>query len=394
MKNNIKKLPNSRVEISISASAEDIAPFFVRAYEVVGAELEIPGFRKGKAPKEMVILRVGKERVTSTALESAIPQTYYQAVMEQKLKPIHEPAVSVNKFSEDDGLEYVASVDVYPEVTLANYHRLKINRAKFDAPKIDPKEVESTIERLCKSAAIPTEIKLAAEFGHLVEVSYTGKVGGVIQPDLSNENHPFVLGEGAVIPEFEKEISGMLSGESKNFSIKVPKRGGGEEKQVDFELKVLKVSKLEIPAFDDQLAKQFKKETALELKKAIEDDLEHHKQEEATAALREAVISEVIKDAKIDLPESLIDHEIGHRLEHLANQLKHMNKTVETWLADQKKSMADLRNEMKPTAEKSAKVGLVLRAIAEAEGFAKAGEEIKPEVFEKTVDYLIEKSTK
>lgn len=388
-----KKLPKSRMELTIEVPAERMAEFFGSAYQEMGAQVEIAGFRKGKAPKSIVLERIGQERITAHAVDLALPKTYHEAVVQEEIVPIAEPTVHVKSVGEDEGLTYTVEVDVLPEVETGNYRKVKIDKKKHAPKAVDAKEVDEQIARIRKAAALPKEVLRAAKDGDLVEMSYTGRVSGVVQEGLQSKNHPLILGEKTILPEFEAQLAGMSAGEEKVFTADVPKND--EEKQsVEFTVKLEKVSELELPELDDELAKKFGKQTAAEVKEAIEKQLHDEAEREARMALETVVLEEVVKHAKLEIPEALVDREVSHRIENMREQLKYAGQSLEQFLSRQKKSLSDFRADIRPAAESAVKTGLVLRAIAENENFVDSDGQTTDEMLKKTIDFLVDEATK
>ncbi|MEK7460675.1 MAG: trigger factor [Patescibacteria group bacterium] len=390
MQVSIKRLPKSRVRLSIQVPAERMEQFFGDAYYQVSAQVEIEGFRKGKAPKSLIRERVGMERITSIALEAALPRTYHEAVMAENLIPVAEPTVQVEKISESEPFIYQAEVDVLPVVDPGRYERVRVNAKKFAAKSVDQKEVDQSLARLQRSAAEPKTILRAASLGDLVEISYTGKVGGVTQDGLVSKHHPVILGEKMILPDFEQQLLGLVVGEKKIFTIDVPRGEGQTPQAVEFTITVDRVAELVIPPLDNDLAKKVGKATMAEVISEIENRLRQDLEDQAQANLDRAVVDAVLKGARLEMPEALIEREITHRLETLEQQLRQGDQTLETFLRRQKKTAEEFRKEIRPSAEAAVKTSLVLREISQREEITADGKENgAEEIFKKTVDWLV-----
>lgn len=389
----LKRLPKSRVALTISVDPERMSDFFTAAFEEIGQQVEIEGFRKGKAPKLLILERVGHDRVRSLALEKALPRTYHEAILDQKLVPVGEPAVHVEKVSEENGLAYRAEVDVLPMVEPGRYQKIRLNPKKFAPKPVNPQEIEEAINRLVRAAAEPKDVDRPAADGDLVEATYAGKVRGVVQEGLTSRNHPIVLGQKSVLPDFEAQLVGMNHGETKTFSLEVPSRSG-EKQTVEFEVKAERVAELVAPPFDDVLAKKFGKPSAADIRAELTGQFAKDRERDARFALEQAVVDAVTKQARLELPETLIEREITHRLEQLAEQLKRGGQTLETFVAGQKKSLEGFRKELRPSAEAAVKTSLVLREIAEREDIKAEKNETGEAVFKKVLDWLVEQATK
>jgi trigger factor len=395
MKVTVKHLPKSRVALTIEIPAERMSEFFEAAFRAASQEVEIQGFRKGKAPKSLLRERVGIDRITSMTLEKAIPRTYHEAVLAEKLIPVAEPTVHVDRLAEDEPLVYQAEVDILPTVEPGRYERVRVNKKKFRPKTVDPKEITATLERLQRSAAEPKTVDREAKLGDLVEVTYAGTVKGVSQDGLSSKNHPIVLGEAMVLPEFEHELVGLKAGSEKRFAVNIPRGEDKATEPVEFTLKMERVAELILPPLDDALAKKVGKQTLAEVQSELEAQFLKDREDQARSELERAVIDAVMKQVRLELPEALIEREITHRLELLEEQLRQGGQTLEVYLRRQKKSLDEFRKEIRPSAEAAVKTSLVLREISQREEIKAGGEKDTAEaVFKKTVDWLVENATK
>lgn len=393
MNTELKKLPKSRVELTIEVPTEMMAGFFDSAYHELGHQVDIAGFRKGKAPKPMILDRVGRERIIAAAIDHALPQTYRDALLKHELVPVGEPNIHIKDAELDGALNYKVEVDVLPDVETGDYRRVKVNAKKYAAKQVDAKDVDEALGRIRRAAATPKPVDRPAQKGDWVEMSYTGKVNGVVQSNLQSKHHPLVLGDGSILPEFDKELEGMKKDESKTFTMNLPLPDGNSQ-PVSFDVTVVQVAELELPELNDELAKRFGKGSLDNMRAAIEEESQADLDREARLALETAVVEEVVKKAKVEVPEGLVEREIEHRLEEMGEQLARGGQSLESFVASQKKDMDTFRKDMRPAAEQAVKTGLVLRAIADNEEFVKPAENATPEVLKKVVDFLVENATK
>lgn len=393
METSLKKLPKSRVELTIEVPAETMAGFFDSAYHELSHQVDIAGFRAGKAPKLMILDRVGRERIIATAIDQALPTTYRDALLKHELVPVGEPQIHIKEAELDGQLRYLVEVDVLPDVETGDYRRIKVNPKKYAAKTVPVKDVDEALVRLQRAAAKPQPVTRSAQTGDWVEIQYSGKANGVVQSNLQSKHHPFILGDGSIVPDFEKQVVGMTKGESKTFTLNLPAPDGNSQ-PIDFEVTLLEVAELELPPLDDELAKRFGKASLAQLRQTIEADSQTNLDREAQLALEAAVIDEVVKKAKVDVPAGLVEREIEHRLEDLGEQLARSGQTLEGFVASQKKDMETFRKEMRPAAEQAVKTSLVLRAIADTEGFVKPAESATADILKKVVQFLVENAIK
>lgn len=390
MKIQRKNLPKSRVRLEITVPAETMTDFVAGAMKALAADLEIQGFRKGKAPAHLVRERLGDSRILSEALDRAVPALYHEAVTTEEIIPVDEPQIEVKKAGTDDELEFVAEVDVLPVIGLPHYEKLSVDAKKYQPEKVTDTQVTESLTNLQRRFAEPKTVDRAAKSGDWIEVSYTGSIGGVVQESLQSKHHPIVLGEGTFLPAFEEQLVGMKPNEAKKFTIQVT-GSNNDEQSADFDVTLDKVAELELPALDDKLATQLGKKTFDELKQAVTDDLVMHAEAAAKAKLEQAVLDRLIDATQVELPESLIEREVQRRLDVLGEQLQMAGRTLESWLVTQKKDLETFRADIRPAAETAVKTSLTLRAVAEQEGHLKAGEPATEEGLKKTVEFLVKK---
>lgn len=363
IKTKLEKLEHSRVKLEIEAPAKTMADFFEQAWQKIGPQIEIPGFRAGKAPKRLLFEKIGPNRFSQEVLDFALPQTYHQAITEHKLVPVQPPAISIINFQIDlNGeaveLKYTAEVDVLPEVKIKDYKKLKIKKIEFDWKPATKEEVATVVSRLQKENAIFEEKSGFAEKGDRVEINFEGKINGVAQENLTSKNHPVILGEGTLIPEFEKEIVGIKKGESKKFNIKM------KDKKVDFEVEVTNIQKVILPPADDALAKKFNQKSFAELEKEIEKSINEGKERQTNLRQENAVMEKMLTVSAVELPESLVEQEINRLIESQRQNLAAQGLTLEQYLEKIKVSLEKMRVDLKPQAEKNIKYGLILGEIA------------------------------
>lgn len=393
MQINLEKLPKSRVKISLEVSHEEMKPFFAKALEKLSHEVKIKGFREGKAPKIMVLESVGINKYHSTVLDSAIPQFYFEAVQKEKLIPISQPAVSVNKISEEDGLNFTAEVDIKPEIILGDYKSVRVkSKSKSKSSEVGEDEIEKVVKRLLYQSAKFTEVSRPAAINDHIEIDFEGLEKNIKQENLSNKNYPLILGEGVLIPGFEKELEGLKKGDQKEFKLKVNSPTG--EKEIDFQVIMNLVREVELPELNNEFSKKFGHDNPENLKKAIRESIKKEKIDHQRLLLEQEILEKVSEKAKLEIPESLIEQEVSRKLSEMQQQmgviwpqyLQKINKTVE-----------DLRKELRLGAEKQVKFGLVLGEIAKDMGFLKNSPKTQAEqqeVIRKTMDKLIEITTK
>ena len=384
-----KKHPHARHEVQIEVAAPKMATYFEHAYHRLAGSVEIKGFRKGQAPKLMVLQRIGNDRYVQTALDIALPDSYAEAMQQLELHPVSPPEVTIESYGEGAPLKFKVAVDVVPDVDLGKYADVKVKKpeAKTDVSKT---EVDEVLERLRKQQSKVKPVEREAKMGDQIEIDYVGTIKGVKRDDLSSQHFPFIIGADVLPKKLEAACIGKKTGESFTLDDKV------EKDDVYFEVTVHAVNEVELPEVNEAFAKQFGRDSAEELTKAIHDQLQHEKEHKVRHDLERLVITAVVKQSKVEVPRSLVDEELQRRVGQIQEQLGVM---YPKFLEQQKKTEEDIRKDLQPEAEESVKTGLVLGEIAKKEGFGadrQKGENdmtFQQRVVRRTINFLIASAT-
>ncbi|MCC2631491.1 MAG: tig [Patescibacteria group bacterium] len=394
-----KKLPNSRLKLTITATAAQFKHAFDHELEHISKDVSMPGFRPGKAPAQKVLEKVGRQRVEAGAIDHAISDAYFEVLREEKITPVQNPSVDVEKYEapnentkDDDAIiTFTAEVDVLPEVKIDGYEKIKLK--KNDVPVIEEEEVQKVVDYLLKQRAtlkeVPAETELKNEMW--ADLAYEGSVDGVSREDMKNERHPLVIGEGSLIPGFEEQILGMKTGEERTIEVTFPKDYHASElagKKAKFEVKVNEMKEVSLPATDEKFAEEYGHPTFEKLKEAIRENLHQEKEQESKQKIEQDVVEELMKIAKFETPQSLVEQELNRMFKESQDRLVGMNFNWETYLAQVKKTAEEVKEEMRPQAEKNVRIGIALGKVIESEGIKDDGEAGK-----KALELLIQRAT-
>jgi trigger factor len=376
-----KALPKSRVMLTIAASAEAFRHAFDKELESVSVEVKIEGFRPGKAPKAKVIEKVGRPRLEAGALDQVISQAYFEGIKEASVVPVESPAVSVKEYkapseetaNHEEVDSFTAEVYVIPEDKIDGYRKIRVKKpTKTEVTDADLKRV---IEYLQKQQAQIKEgpDKMVIKEGMWVDLAYEGWLGGVKRADMASGNHPLIIGEGQFIPGFEEQLIGLKKGENKTFTLTFPKDYHTKElrgKKAQFSATINEVKAVELPVADDSLAAKFGHKTFAQLEKAIRQSLDQEKDEQSKRETEDAVLEQLLKIAKFELPAALVEQELDRMLKEAKDKLEKVKIHWEAYLKETAKSESDVREEMRPQAEKNVKIGLSLGKVIQEEGMA------------------------
>lgn len=395
-----KNLPNSRVKLTITASAAQFQHAFDHELENIAKDVNLPGFRPGKAPKAQVLERVGRARVEAEAIEHVVADTYMETLQEAKLIPVEQPRIAVEKYeapteiTKDDDVvvTYTAECDVIPEVKIDGYKKIHIKH-KEQEPVIAEDEVTKVTDFLRKQRATLKEADkdTTLAMGMWADIGYEGSVKGVKRDDMKNEHHPLMLGDGQLIPGFEEQLVGMKVGEERTIHVTFPKEYHAKElagQKAEFTVKLYELKNVELPVIDNAFAKEYGHDTVDALLKAIRDNLHQEKKEESRQKIEEEVLEQLLKLAKFETPKALVEQELERMYKESKERLSSMNFDWNTYLAQVKKTEEELREEMRPQAEKHVKIGLALGKLMEEEGL-----QDKEGSGRQAVDRLVEMAT-
>lgn len=375
MKIDIKKLPQSRVLLTIELVTEEFEKYLNKAASELGESVQIKGFRKGNAPRSIIEERLGKDRILNRASELAIRQSYVKAVVGNELETIEEPAFSVVSSIPSDKFIFRAEVTVLPEVKLGDYTSLPVRQ---ETVSVTETELASALKTLQKSRANYTTVSRPARTGDRVEINFETTVEGKAIEDGKSSQHPLIIGEGHFMKGFEEELVGMKEGENKNFSLVAPKDYGRRElagQKVDFAVKMNLVQAVQMPEMNDEFAGSLGRFSSLdELKKGISDGLQEEKRNREREKTRLKIMEVLIERSAIELPAAMLEAELAKMEGEFTASLERLGIDKESYLAHLKKTPAELKSGWSPQAEKRARSALILREIAKREGI-KVGEE-------------------
>lgn len=380
-----KSLPDSRIQLTLTGNVAEYRHAFDHEVKDATKDLAVPGFRKGKAPAAKVIEKVGHSRLEAGTMQHMVNDLYVDAMQSEKLTPVDAPQIDLKEFkvpsdsaaADEVVMTVEVEVDIIPEVDLSARKKIKIK--KPSEPKFEVDEVQRVLEYLRKQRATITEAAADATLknGMWVDLSYEGSIDGVSRTDMTNKNHPLVLGEGQLIPGFEEQLEGMKAGEEKTIEVKFPKEYHATDlagKKAQFVVKVNELKEVALPVLDDAFSEHFGHTTFAELEVAIKQNLHEEKQEESRRKLEEEVLDELVRLAKFETPQSLVEQELDRLFQESRQRLAGMNFEWEMYLQQVNKTAEEVKEEMRPQALRNVRIGLVLGKYIQEEGLSEEKE--------------------
>ena len=350
-----------------------------KAYLKARKQIMIPGFRKGKAPRKMIEAMYGAHVFFEDGLEEIFPEVYDAAVTKQDVKAVGRPSLTDMQISDDNVVTIVLTTDVYPEVTLGQYKGMEVEKAEA---MVAEGQVEAELNRMAQNVASTEVVEKAAEMGDTANIDFEGFDNGVAFDGGKGDNFDLKLGSGQFVPGFEEQIVGMTAGEEKDIDITFPEDYHAElaGKAVVFHVKLNKVSVTNVPALDDEFAKDVSEfESLEELKADIRAKALESAEKNAQAAFENACVEKAAENTTVEMPAALIEAELDNQMERFAYQLQMSGYSMDAYAKMMGGDVNTMRNAFRPAAEKQAKTNVTLTAIIEAEGIAATEEELNEE---------------
>lgn len=390
----IKKLPKSRAEIEITVAWDDWKKYLDQAAEELSKEFKFPGFRPGKVPKRMLEQKIGKEPILNNAAERAVRKYYTDFVVKEKLEAIGQPKVEIKHLKEGEDLKFKATVDVMPEVSIAESFRKAVKKINEEfagkKPEVKEEEIKLELEKLANSRVKLVTVRREVRKNDSVEIDFAVKVGNVPIENGTSKKHPLIIGRGVFIPGFEENLIGMKEGGEKTFELNFPKDYHKKDlagKPAAFEVKMNLVQERQTPEINDDFAKSLGEFETLEaLRKNISEGLEHEQGHKLEHEKKGKYLDEIIKETKVDVPETLIESEIDNLMQEFEQQIQSMGMNLDDYLAKLKKEKKELRKDWEPQAEKRATAALVMKELAKMLEIKIEAEKIEEEM-NKTLQY-------
>ena len=360
------------------------------AYQKARNQIMIPGFRKGKAPRKMIEAMYGAHVFYEDGLEEIFPEVYDFAIAKQDFKAIGRPNLTDMQISEENIVTLTLTTEVYPEVTLGQYKGLEVEKAEA---AVSDAQVQAELDRMAQNVASTETVERAAEMGDTANIDFEGFDNGVPFDGGKGDNFDLKLGSGQFVPGFEEQIVGMTAGEEKDIDITFPEDYHAElaGKAVVFHVKLNKVTVTNVPALDDEFAKDVSEfDTLEEMKADIRAKALEQTEKQVQSAFENAAVEKAAENTTVDMPKALIETELDTQMERFAYQLQMSGYSMEQYAKMMGGDVNTMRNAFRPAAEKQAKISVTLEKIVEVEGLTVTDEEIEAEFQSLADQYQLE----
>ena len=361
-----------------------------KAYLKARKNIMIPGFRKGKAPRKMIEAMYGAHVFYEDGLEEIFPEVYQHAVAEQDIKAIGRPSLTDMQIADDNTVTLTLTTETYPEVTLGQYKGLEVPKAEAT---VSDAQVEAELNRMAQNVASTEVLEKAAEMGDTANSDFEGFDHGVPFEGGKGENFDLKLGSGSFVPGFEEQVVGMSAGEEKDIDITFPEDYHKDlaGKSVVFHVKLNKVTVTNVPALDDEFAKDVSEfETLDELKADIRAKALEQAEKNIQTAFENAAVEKAAENTTVDMPKALVESELDVQMERFGYQLQMSGYSMEQYAKMMGGDVNTMRNAFRPAAEKQAKINVTLTKIIETEGITASEDEINEEIASLAKQYEME----
>ena len=379
----------NEVKLEITVEAEKFENAMKKVYFQNAKYFNIPGFRKGKAPMNIVEKYYGEQIFYEDAFNEVATEAYEEAIKENKIEAVSRPEVDIAQMEKGKDLIFSAVVQTKPEVKLGKYKGVEIEKIEY---KVDKKAVDHELGHMQEhNSRLITVDDRPLENGDTATIDFEGFVDGVAFDGGKAEGHELEIGSGAFIPGFEEQLVGMEIDGEKEIKVTFPKEYFSKDlagKDATFKVKLHEIKKKELPELDDEFAKDVSEfDTLEELKKSIKEKLTKNNEQRAKYETEDAAIKAVCEDSKLDIPSGMIELEIDNMLKDFEQRLAYQGLNLEQYLKMLGKTEEEIRKEYEPQAIEAIKSRLVLEAVIKAEKIEASEEEVKAKMEEMAKSY-------
>lgn len=383
MEAKMEKIDVNVVKFEVKVEADKFKEALTRAYKKNVKKFNVPGFRKGKVPMNVVKKYYGVEVLLEDAVNFSIEGSYAEALKENNVRPVDFPKVEVVQAEEGKDLIYTAEVIVYPEVELGEYKGLNVEKKTYE---VTEEEVSAKLKEMQEKNARVEVKEGAIENGNIAVIDFKGFIDGVAFEGGEGHDYSLEIGSGSFIDNFEEQLVGAKAGDKVEVNVTFPESYGKEElngKPAKFEVEVKEVKAKELPVLDDEFAKEVSEFETLEaLKEDTTKKLEEANTARAEREYEEAILRSVVENAKMDIPAVMVEQEIDRMVQNLAQRLQYQGLTLEQYFQFTGTDAEKMREYMKENAETKVKTELVLEALQKAEKMEVLDEELKEKASE------------
>ncbi|APT87371.1 trigger factor [Corynebacterium flavescens] len=364
MKTTVDKLSDTRVKLTVNVPFAELDKEIDQAYAAIAQQVSIPGFRKGKAPRQLIDARFGRGPILEQVVNDMLPTRYEQAVNENELKVIGQPDVDISKIEDNDFVEFTAEVDVRPEFEVPDFAELSVT---VPATEITEEDVDKALEDLAERFGELKDTKRKLKTGDYAIVDITAEIDGTKVDEASTEGLSYRIGDDDLIQGLDTALRGLKSGEDAEFTSEI-QTGDHKGEEATIKVHVDQTKERKLPELDDefaQMASEF--DTIEELRESTKAQVEESKKSEQAASIRDEVLKAALAKTSFELPASIVDEQVHCQLHQVLGQLAHDEKALAQLLEAQGTSREEFDKDVRKQSEESVRTQLFLDALAEQE---------------------------
>jgi len=368
MKSKLERIEKNEVALEIEVPEEKVAAALDKAFKKVAQRVTVPGFRKGRVPRPVLEAYYGKEILYEDALEQVIPAAYEQAVEENDIEPVSQPAIDVVQMEEGKPLIFTARVVVKPEVILGQVEGIEVSRPPIEVKEEDvERRLQVMRDRYAKLVEIGDDTP--TKEGDVLTIDFAGYIDGEPFPGGKGEDYSLELGSKTFIPGFEEQLVGAKVGEEREITVRFPDDYHAEDlagKEALFKVKIKEAKRRELSPLNDEFAQEVSEfETLEELREDIRKNLVEMAEQRARQMMKDELIAKAADSAEVDIPRDMIENQVDVMLEQFQERLLYQGVSLEQYLEMTGATVEDLKEEYRPQAERIVRNNLVLEKVAE-----------------------------
>jgi trigger factor len=373
----VTELPESRVRVQAEVPADEVERRVAQAAKRLGRNIRVPGFRAGKAPPPVIVQRMGRDAVLDEAVRDSIGAWYTAAIDAARIAPVGEPDLDLGDLpAQGEPLTFSIEIGVRPKAELGDYKGVEVGKRE---PKVDDDAIGEEIDRLRERSARLDTVERAAAKGDFVVMDYVGTLEGEPFAGGEGRDQMVELGSGRLVPGFEDQLEGASAGDERTVTITFPDDYGADElagQEAQFAVTVKEVKAKELPEVDDDLAAEAGFDTLDELREDIRTRIAEAETARIEAEFREAALDSVVKNAKLDMPDALVEARAREQWDQMLHSLSHQGISREAYMRIAGTDESEIVERAKPEAETALRREAVLAAVIEAESIEPSDDEV------------------
>ncbi|STC83092.1 trigger factor [Corynebacterium ulcerans] len=364
MKSSVEKLSDTRVKLNVEVPFEELKSEIDQAYKALAQQINIPGFRRGKAPRQLIDARIGRGPVLEQVVNDMLPTRYQQACEENELVVLGQPAIDITKIEDNDVVEFTAEVDVRPEITVPDFATFNV---EVPALKVDEEAVDAEIDRLRERFGELKDTKRKLKTNDFATIDLAASVDGEAIEEATTEGMSYQVGAGDLIDGLDTALRGLKTGESAEFTTTL-QAGEYAGKEATVTVTVQQTKERKLPEVDEefvQMASEF--DTVEELRESVSAQVEEKAKAAQATAIRDEVLKAALAESTFELPEGVVNEQVEAQLHQLLGQLAHDEAALNAALEAQGTTREDFDAENRKNSEEAVRTQLFLDALAEQE---------------------------